>query len=213
VDLSSGASADCNANFIPDECEVADGTVTDCDQDGVLDSCTILSDPANDCDQDGLLDACQILADATLDQNSNGVLDSCECFVSNYCISTANTTNQPALIGVLGIPSLSMNNFVLRAGHLPPGEAGIFYFGPLEQNPPIPFGDGFRCVGGNTVRLYPPLVIPSNGSVFRAINFTQSPTNGFTPGQTAYFQFWYRDHPAVGGYWNLSDALEVTFCP
>jgi hypothetical protein len=30
---------------------------------------------------------------------------------------------------------------------------------------------------------------------------------------TWIFQFWYRDPAAGGAYFNLSDGLEITFCP
>lgn len=72
-------SADCDADSIPDECEIAanpaldcnsngivdvmgEGQVTwcevDCDANGRPDSCDITEDPSRDCNLDGLLDAC-----------------------------------------------------------------------------------------------------------------------------------------------------------
>lgn len=87
-DIESGSSADCNGNGKPDECE------SDCDSNGVLDGCEIGSDPAldcdgndvldacelarGDCDGNGLLDVCEIDSHGLLDVDGNGVLDRCE---------------------------------------------------------------------------------------------------------------------------------------
>jgi len=54
-----GGAGDCNANAIPDACDIADGTSQDCQLNGVPDECDI--------------------ADGTsLDQNANGIPDECE---------------------------------------------------------------------------------------------------------------------------------------
>ena len=39
------------------------------------------------------------------------------------------------------------------------------------------------------------------------------PSGQITAGSTWNFQFWYRDPAAGGADFNLSDGLEVTFCP
>lgn len=82
-DLDSGFG-DCNANGVLDVCEpdcnnngIADaceitGGAPDCNQDGVLDSCQLTN---NDCDQNGVPDDCQL---AVGDCNSNGIVDSCD---------------------------------------------------------------------------------------------------------------------------------------
>ncbi len=55
-DLCTGA--DCNGNFIADASDLATGASSDCDANGVLDDCQT----DGDCDGDGLIDACQALA-------------------------------------------------------------------------------------------------------------------------------------------------------
>lgn len=69
VDISSGASLDCNQSGVPDECEL-DGN--DCDMNGVPDEC----DP--DCDANGRPDVCDLFETANADCDSNGVLDACQ---------------------------------------------------------------------------------------------------------------------------------------
>ncbi len=75
-DVLDGAP-DCNANQLPDECEVdcdGDGTpddcqsFADCNMNGIPDACDV------DCDGSGVPDACESFDDC----NSNGVPDACD---------------------------------------------------------------------------------------------------------------------------------------
>ena len=52
---TSGASSDCNANQIPDECDIAAGNAEDCNGNAVPDGCEKLID----CDGNGKADACE----------------------------------------------------------------------------------------------------------------------------------------------------------
>jgi len=88
---------------------------------------------------------------------------------------------------------------------------GIFYFGNLQLQ--VAFGDGVRCVGGSVSRL-PVVFSDAAGQVSYALDLANPllSTSSIQSGETWEFQFWYRD-PAFGGTgFNLSDALEVTFC-
>ena len=183
----------------------------DCNLDGVPDACQIASRPSLDCDGDGVLDGCQIAAEPPLDQNGNGILDSCECLAGNYCIATLNSTGLFARISSDGLPSPSVNAFSLTANGLPPEEFGVFFFGPLQVQ--LPFGDGFRCVGGPLERINPPSQFDDQGLVQRLLDLGQPPLDGFLAGDTTNFQLWYRDPQPVGAGFNLTNALEVTFCP
>ncbi len=188
ADLASGASQDCNLNQIPDECDVAGGISLDCNDNGIPDEC----DP---------------------DLNGNGIPDDCECFATNYCTANDNTTGEPAIIGMAGIPSISLNDFHLRAGPLPPNDFGLFFFGPYDRDP-WPHGSGYLCIAAAGMeRLNPPDLSNAAGFVVRQFDFTDVPGDPIQPGDTRYFQYWYRDHPAVGDPWNFTDGLEVVFCP
>ncbi len=79
--------ADCNGNFVPDDCEpdcnnngiadrcdIANLTSLDCDANAVPDEC----EPLVDCNNNLVRDACEAYADPLLDANDNGILDSCE---------------------------------------------------------------------------------------------------------------------------------------
>ena len=96
VDVQQGNSEDCNANFIPDECEPDCGGYppgcapfedcnqncvpdseeidgNDCNGNGILDACD------GDCDLNGIADECDLADDPGLDGNGNGLIDACEC--------------------------------------------------------------------------------------------------------------------------------------
>jgi hypothetical protein len=62
---------DCNANGVPDACDVADGTSADVNGNGVPDEC-------EDCNGNGALDDDDIDDGTSLDCNANGVPDECE---------------------------------------------------------------------------------------------------------------------------------------
>lgn len=71
--LVPGTAADCDANRIIDECEIAGDPSLDCNENGILDLCEM-----DDCDGNQVMDLCEIIADSGLDCNLNGVLDRCE---------------------------------------------------------------------------------------------------------------------------------------
>ena len=55
------------------------------------------------------------------------------------------------------------------------------------------------------------------GDATLALDYNQAPMNagnGFIiDGEEFNFQFWFRDPPAGGSNFNLSDGLKVVFCP
>jgi hypothetical protein len=137
----------------------------------------------------------------------------CNSGAANYCVAALNSTGFPALISSVGSLSIAANNFQLYCSGVPPNKNGIFYYGPQETQ--VPFGHGFRCVGGTTFRL-PVVQADAFGDMFYDLDFTQPPANS-GPGQivggaTWRFQCWYRDPQAGPPGYNLSDGLRVTFC-
>jgi hypothetical protein len=135
---------------------------------------------------------------------------------SNYCASTINSSGSASTIDATGHASLSLNNLSLRTTGNPAGTIGLFYYGGNQAQ--VVFGDGFRCVGGATSRLPPPLVTDGSGAAERMLDFTQVPMSAgagmLTAGSSWNFQFWFRDPSVAGGSgFNLSDGLNVAFCP
>ncbi|MDP6538845.1 MAG: hypothetical protein QF903_12885 [Planctomycetota bacterium] len=75
----------------------------------------------------------------------------------------------------------------------------------------IVFGDGLRCAGGSVVRLNVE-VMDSNGDT-NLSGTIQSNGGGGAPGESRYYQGWYRD-PALspcGASFNLSNGVQIDF--
>ncbi len=142
------------------------------------------------------------------------IQEECMASINTYCTTSPNSAGSGALITTTGTGSISDNSFGLAASGLPTtGVPGIFFYGPGQAT--IPFGQGTLCVAqAGIIRIKPPLFSSFLGTVNRSIDFTTFPfdsgAGAITPGSTWNFQFWYRD-PGFG--FNLSNAVEVTFCP
>ena len=169
-----------------------------------------------DCNENDVLDTCDILGGTSQDMNGNGIPDECECPEPvHYCTTSPNSVGSGAVIVSIGLRSISVNSFSLATSNAPPGQFGLFFYGASQANQP--FGEGIRCVGGLIFRLSPPVFTDGTGRAVRQLDFTRPPANGglgqITPGSVWNFQFWYRDPPGGPAGFNLSDGLEVTFCP
>ena len=131
--------------------------------------------------------------------------------VSYYCTPNNHSGGQAAAIQVIGTPSLSGPGLILQSSQLPTQGIGLFFYGDDQVN--IPLSNGIRCVGTSIVRLTPqPIMAGQSGGfvanpVFMDVNFAIT-----SPG-TKYFQFWFRDQQAGDGESNLSQAVQISFCP
>lgn len=78
IELAAGTAHDCDANDIPDECDIRDCAddpgCGDCNENGVPDGC----EPANDCNDNGLNDLCEIAENDKLDCDGNLQIDACQ---------------------------------------------------------------------------------------------------------------------------------------
>jgi hypothetical protein len=137
------------------------------------------------------------------------------CNASTYCVLVPNSVGPGASISIQGTTEVSANDLVLIVSGAPANQFGVFYYGPLQIN--VGFGEGRRCVGGKTNRLWPPLQSDASGAFARATDYTAVPMNGGTghvfSGAVLNFQLWYRDPPGGPFGFNLSSAIELTFCP
>jgi len=133
---------------------------------------------------------------------------------SNFCAALPNSTGMPALISTSGSVSLAANNLRLQAGPVESNQPGIFYYGPDQIQ--VPFGDGFRCIGGtpgSIVRMFPFSVSDAGGVLSFTVDNTLPVHVQFVPGATLNFQAWFRDPSACMSGFNLSDALSLVFVP
>lgn len=144
--------------------------------------------------------------------------EECQSLVQSYCITAPNSNGAGAVIGQTGSTSIFANDFTLTATGASTDQPGLFFYG-LNQIQ-LPFGDGFRCVGSGgfgIYRLYPATPTDAAGDTERLLDFDALPASSgpgmIEAGDTWNFQFWYRDPAAGASGFNLSDALEVGFCP
>ncbi|MAF65689.1 MAG: hypothetical protein CMJ84_08535 [Planctomycetes bacterium] len=133
----------------------------------------------------------------------------------HFCDTTPNSSGTGAMMGSNSETSISENLFEIRAFGAVPAEAALFFYGPNETQ--MPFGEGFRCVGGGVFRLDPPIPVGAGGQLARPVDFTAPPANvgpgRILAGDTWKFQLWYRDPAGGPAGFNLSDGLSVDFCP
>jgi hypothetical protein len=133
-----------------------------------------------------------------------------------YCGTPAvNSTGSAAHLEFAGCAGLAANGLAVEVGGLPPGSLGLLIYS--AQVAASPFGDGTLCLGGQILRVQPPLVAGPSGTASMALDLTQPPFSGgqgqVLPGSLWNFQLWYRDPAAGGAGFNLSDAAHAVFAP
>lgn len=126
-----------------------------------------------------------------------------------FCVTSPNSVGPGGLMGWQGTANISTNNFELIATGLPPNSSGLFFYGTTAVQQP--FGNGFRCVGGTVYRL-PIVQADFLGDAHYVLNYGALPS-AVSPGDVRRFQYWYRNPAGGGAGFNLTDGLEVTFCP
>ena len=93
----------------------------------------------------------------------------------------------------------------------PPNQFTIFFMGQAQNE--VPFADGWLCVAGQIWR-YDVTTTGSSGIPSQSIDMVTPPSTLITVGSTWDFQNWFRDPQGPGGTGsNLSNAIEVLFCP
>ena len=198
-----------------DDFSVTDVVCADCNGNGVPDDVDISLGISQDCNANAIPDECDIADGTSGDANGNGVPDECDCATSNYCTSFPNSSGNSASMGSSGLADVSLNNFDLTVGGAATNQFCLFFYGPSQTT--ILFGDGILCITGGFHRLSPPQMLDGSGAATRQLNFSQPPANSgpgmIAPGSTWNFQCWFRDPSFGASGYNLSDGLNVTFCP
>ena len=136
--------------------------------------------------------------------------DGCPAPLS-FCISSGNSVGAGAIIGYGGSVDIAANDLVLTSNFGPPNQYGIFFYGSDQAG--SPFGDGFRCVGGQLFR-FTPVQMDSSGTALFPVDLTSPPQPAglVLADSTWNFQYWYRDPSGGPAGYNLSDGLSITFC-
>lgn len=138
-------------------------------------------------------------------------------FGETFCSqSLFNSTGRHASMSASGSPRASDNNLRLGATDLPMNSFMYFFVGDAQTS--VDLTAGRLCVSGNIGRYLAPGQIQnsmSTGSVSLQAPIQPIPGNPPTfaaPGQTYFFQGWYRDANGMGlPTWRFTEGLSVTF--
>jgi hypothetical protein len=135
--------------------------------------------------------------------------------------ANANTTGQPANLLFQGNNDISQGPYLalLTTTQLPPNQFGYYLASRTPRVPGLPVSNGRLCLQGDIARLIGPgqpgvQNSGPNGVFQAAVNTANVPTNpnrAILPGDTWYFQAWYRDQSATGPRSNFSNACCVPF--
>ena len=134
----------------------------------------------------------------------------------NYCgPAVPNSTLQPGVVTALGSEVVAAQDVTLKATQLPPKKFGAFLVAGASGFLPNPgTSQGTLCLSGTIGRYFKlvkkasPAGIISIQVDLNALPF--SPNVAVQPGDTWYFQCWYRDlNP--GNTSNFTDGVAITF--
>jgi hypothetical protein len=129
---------------------------------------------------------------------------------TSYCQAGVNGYGTAARILPAGSSSVSANNLSFVCQAFPGLNPGILIAGTAQTQ--VPFGDGFRCVGGAILRLGASSA--ANRIAIYAPNLAVGTGLQITPGTTWNFQAFYRDLTLPGGAgFNLTDAVAIPMTP
>lgn len=125
-----------------------------------------------------------------------------------------NSTGVPAMLTAEGSLEVAENDVRFTVQGLPVQSNGIFVTSAMLGFVVAPGGsDGNLCIASPFIGRYLGSVLQAdvNGTVSLAIDLASVPlpvgTVGVMPGETRYWQYWYRD----GASSNFSDAIELVF--
>jgi hypothetical protein len=85
---------DCNANGVPDECDIADGTSQDCNGNGVPDECDIAGGMSADDNDNGIPDECELLPG---DLNCDGLVNAFD--IDPFVLALTSSGQEPPFAG------------------------------------------------------------------------------------------------------------------
>ena len=105
----------------------------------------------------------------------------------------------------------ALNSLGIDATGGPTNQPGLYFHGSGTASQT--FGEGIRCVSTPILRVSPPVFFNTSGTASKQLDMNAPALSGIQPADTRYFQLWYRDPPGGPAGFNLSNGLEITFCP
>jgi len=129
---------------------------------------------------------------------------------TSYCAAGVNGSAMEARLATQGSSSVAANDLRFVCQSFPGPNSAVLFAG--TQATSIPFGDGWRCVGGSVMRLRSAVAV--NGVMIVQPDFTTAAGASIVPGTTWNYQVLYRDQTVPGGAgFNLTDALAIPMTP
>ena len=131
-----------------------------------------------------------------------------------------NSLGLRAFLGPIGTTSLSTDDLVLSSFNMPSDAQTFLLFGGGSDR--RPFGDGVLCVSSGSKGIYRFALETTGvagtataGPGLAAQIMATFPASGWIqPGETVFFQRWYRDPKGpCGSGVNLTNGLGLTFTP
>lgn len=137
---------------------------------------------------------------------------------SSFCAPTPNSTGAAAVIATTGSLDVSQNSFGLACSGLPTDALGVFLVSGQSAAASTPPGSSGNLCLGPSPGVFSGSILDSgsSGAVGMGVDLTSLPLAGGTavgPGDTFFFQYWFRDRTTAGTTNNFSDGVEVTFDP
>lgn len=137
---------------------------------------------------------------------------------ARVCSGEPNSAGRSGRLFALGSGSVAANDLRLRALGLPSSSNVAFLVSRVSVNPVRPPGSvGTVCLGGTVQKFLGPNEfgpVDSTGARELAVDVGALPygtgTVAGAPGETWYFQAWYRDSGVQGPTTNFTDAVGVT---
>lgn len=139
----------------------------------------------------------------------------CPCAndATHYGMGCTNSSGKSGWLHGYGNDSLAASEIEFVAGGLLSGQPSLLFQGTtqLGGGTGLPFGDGLRCVGGSVQRLGTQIPDSTGTATWTGV----ATPAGWTAGQTARLQVYYRD-PAgspCGSGFNTTNGYELTLLP
>ena len=136
----------------------------------------------------------------------------------SYCTPTTNnSTGAPGLLSAEGSFDVALDDLMIHADQLPPGQATLFLVSRTQgfvANPGGSFGN--LCLGGQVGRFNAQVTfVDAGGRASLDVPLTALPEGAASvaaqPGETWNFQAWHRDLFFGTPISNLTDGLSITF--
>ncbi len=134
-----------------------------------------------------------------------------------YCTASLNSTGSGGQITATGSTLASPLNLTLTAQPVP-NTTGLFFFGPNQLGAEPDFGEGVRCVGGATSRIFP-LSGGSGNVATQVLDGNAGYAGAIVMGASLNFQYWFRETMNAGDLdgdgmtepFNTSNAVNIVY--